>query len=352
VLSSDRRTDGGIKDVAAQQSLAQAWRTRSIRISRSARRNGAAGVSPTSWSPRWWPVPAHLVPTCAARTAQAGPGRSPGRRPVDLDGAAQAEHVLRADHRGPEYYRPGEQHDHEVHHALARPAGRRQDHAADAARSPGQPGQRVVRQADRRPGAVARSTGGHLDPPIQAPRNGAATARWSGSRPGCGSRAAGHRDAGLFGKAGRPGLFGGGDLRSSFRSGDLTSTLPSDNLNADLPPGPPRARRRPRFSDRASPPGARPAGRHTGCTGVGAPVRPGPGRGAAAPPAAPPAARSNGTSPGSARTPPAQTPWCRTPTPDSARVRTTSAPTTAPPTTRRKAPPATQAAGHPQLPVL
>jgi hypothetical protein len=40
----------------------------------------------------------------------------------------------------------------------------------------------------------------------------------------------------FFGKQVGPGLFGGGDLRSAFKVGDLDSSLPSDSLDAGLPP--------------------------------------------------------------------------------------------------------------------
>jgi Bacterial Ig domain len=40
----------------------------------------------------------------------------------------------------------------------------------------------------------------------------------------------------FFGKQVGPGLFGGGDLRSAFKVGDLDSGLPSDSLDAGLPP--------------------------------------------------------------------------------------------------------------------
>ncbi|MDT7556872.1 MAG: hypothetical protein QOI68_1342 [Pseudonocardiales bacterium] len=45
----------------------------------------------------------------------------------------------------------------------------------------------------------------------------------------------------FFGKQVGPGLFGGGDLRSAFKVGDLDSSLPSDSLDAGLPPGTPGA---------------------------------------------------------------------------------------------------------------
>jgi len=160
----------------------------------------------------------------------------------------------------------------------------------------------------------------------------------------------------FFGKQVGPGLFGGGDLRSSFRVGDLTSTLPSDNLNADLPPGTtPGAPVDPAFSDPSFAAGGSPGLAGTpGAPGVGAPgaagARP---PVAAAPPAAPPAARSNGTSPGvgaDTASPDAVVPDT---TPDSASssddLGTDDSP---PPTTRRKAPPATKRPATPQLPVL
>jgi hypothetical protein len=166
----------------------------------------------------------------------------------------------------------------------------------------------------------------------------------------------------FFGKQVGPGLFGGGDLRSSFHVGDLSTAVPSDNLNADLPAGTaPGAPVDPALNDPAFTSGTSPG--LAGAPGVGAPT---PGaraaggtpRVAAPPPvaAAPPAARSRATSPaaGADTASPDATVPDTTPdtTPDSAGSDDLGTDDSPPPTTRHKAPPAPKRPATPQLPVL
>lgn len=176
----------------------------------------------------------------------------------------------------------------------------------------------------------------------------------------------------FFGKQVGPGLFGGGDLRSSFRVGDLSTTVPQGNLNADLPPGAtPGSAVDPALSDPSFTGGTSPG--LAGAPGVGAPAAGAPGAVGAPPPAAapaaappatapaaaPPAARSNGTSPARGTNPgvgaDSASPDAVVPdtTPDSGSSPDDVASDDSPrPTTKHKSPPATRRPVAPQLPAL
>jgi hypothetical protein len=173
----------------------------------------------------------------------------------------------------------------------------------------------------------------------------------------------------FFGKQVGPGLFGGGDLRSSFKVGDLSTAVPQDNLDADLPPGTtPGAPVDPALSDPSFTGGTSPG--LAGAPGVGAPAAGAPAAGApggvgASPPvaAAPPAARSNRTSPAAgtgAASPDAASSDAASPdavvpdtTPDSGSSSDDlGSDDSPPPTTKHKSPPATRRPVAPQLPAL
>src|SRR5882757_6777865 len=95
----------------------------------------------------------------------------------------------------------------------------------------------------------------------------------------------------FFGKQVGPGLFGGGDLRSAFKVGDLDSSLPSDSLDAGLPPGTPGAA--PGTPGYVADPRLAPGADPDLAASPGVPPPPG----AAPPPAAPPPGAAPAASP-------------------------------------------------------
>jgi hypothetical protein len=154
----------------------------------------------------------------------------------------------------------------------------------------------------------------------------------------------------FFGKQVGPGLFGGGDLRSAFKVGDLDTSLPSDSLDAGLPPGTPGAPAAPGTPGYPADPGLAPGDAPDLAASPGAPPP-----AAVPPPGAPPAARDGlGPDPASsdAGSPDATVPDT-TPDgglgPDAGSAGTDDAP---PPTTPKHHTTPTKRPTAPRLPVL
>jgi len=358
---------GGIKDVAAQQNLAQGMADAFHPNLTVNPPNGAAGVSPTELVTA---VVASGQLTSADLRSQDG-GKLDGA--LSPDGARwtstaplkpNTSYVLTTVVRST----TGQENNTTTKFTTLSPGQQVNGKMTPADGAPGNPASPVSVLFDKPIGdreAVEKALVVTSTPPIQGATHWRSDREvvWQPSglwQPG--SQVTATLD--FFGKQVGPGLFGGGDLRSSFRIGDLNSTLPSDNLNADLPPGTaPGAPVDPALSDPAFAGGTSPG--LAGAPGVGAPAAGAPGAAgapppvAAAPPAAPPAARSNGANPAARGNPAAgadsASPDAVVPdtTPDSGSSSDDLGADDSPPrTTKHKAPPATRRPVTPQLPAL
>jgi hypothetical protein len=357
---------GGIKDVAAQQNLAQGMADAFHPNLTVNPQNGAAGVSPTELVTA---VVASGQLTSADLRSQDG-GKLDGA--LSPDGARwtstaplkpNTSYVLTTVVRGT----TGQESNTTTKFTTLSPGQQVNGKMTPADGAPANPASPVSVLFDKPigdRGAVEKALVVTSTPPIQGATHWRSDREvvWQPSglwQPG--SQVTATLD--FFGKQVGPGLFGGGDLRSSFRVGDLNSPLPSDNLNADLPPGTaPGAPVDPALSDPAFAGGTSPG--LAGAPGVGAPAAGAPGAAgapppvAAAPPAAPPAARSNGAKPAARGNPAAgadsASPDAVVPdtTPDSGSSSDDLGTDDPPPTTRHKSPPVTKRPATPQLPVL